>query len=154
MTRPAIRDPRSAIGATQRAVLLWTLLGLFAARVAGQLAVASGRAPFLPPMEQWQSGLLPYPALVAFQIVALVLLGMVCVHFSRGSGYFVRHRRWLGTPLWILGWIYAASMVMRYAAWMTLRPDQRWTGDLIPVIFHIVLATFLLVVADHHRRMR
>ena len=46
---------------------------------------------------------------------------------------------------------YAASMILRYAVWMTIRPDQRWTGDLIPVVFHIVLASFLLVVAHHHR---
>jgi len=35
---------------------------------------------------------------------------------------------------------------------MMIRPDQRWTGDLIPVVFHIVLASFLLVVAHHHRQ--
>lgn len=139
---------------TRRAALLWVLLGLFAARVAGQLAVASGRAPFLPPMAQWQSGLLPYPVLVALQILVLVVLTAACVHFTRGSGYFIVRRGWLGTPLWVFGWIYAASMIVRYAAWMTLRPDQRWTGDLIPVVFHLVLATFLLVVADHHRSVR
>jgi hypothetical protein len=36
-------------------------------------------------------------------------------------------------------------MVVRYAL---LRQD------LIPVAFHIVLATFLLVVAEHHRTVR
>ena len=49
---------------------------------------------------------------------------------------------WLATPLWIVGWIYAIGMVVRYAL---LR------RDLIPVVFHIVLASFLLVVAHHHR---
>ena len=44
-------------------------------------------------------------------------------------------------------------MVVRYAVWMTIRPDERWTGDLIPVAFHLVLASFLLVVAQHHRRL-
>jgi hypothetical protein len=135
-----------------RPTLLWTLLGLFAGRVVGQLLVFSSGASFLPPMEQWQSGLLPYPALLASQVFILVALGSVCVQFSRGRGYFVRRRGWLGTPLWIVGLIYAGSMAVRYAAWMTFRPDQRWTGDLIPVVFHIVLASFLLVVADHHRQ--
>lgn len=135
-----------------RAAALWTLFALFAGRVAGQLAVAIGIAPFLPPMEQWQSGLLPYPALVTAQAAILAVLGTVCIQFSRGRGYFVRRRGWLGTPLWIVGWMYAFSMAVRYAVWMTVRPDQRWTGDLIPVAFHIVLASFLLVLSDYHRQ--
>jgi hypothetical protein len=135
-----------------RSTLLWTLLGLFAGRVIGQLLVFSGRTSFLPAMEQWQSGLLPYPALVASQLIILIVFASVCLQFSRGDGYFVRRRHWLGTPLWIVGWIYATLMVLRYAAWMALRPEERWTGDLIPVVFHVVLASFLLVVAHHHRQ--
>ena len=134
-----------------KAATLWTLLALFAGRVLGQLAVALEAAPFLPPMEQWQSGLLPYPVLLAAQAALLAGLGTICVQFSRGRGYFLRSRYWLGTPLWIAGWIYAASMAARYAVWMAIRPEERWTGDLIPVAFHIVLASFLLVVAGHHR---
>ena len=122
---------------------LWTLLGLFALRVLGQLAVAAGLAPFLPPMDAWQSGLLPYPVLLASQVVILGVFGFVCVQFSRGRGYFAEPRRWLATPLWIVGWVYAVSMVVRYAALRT---------DIIPVIFHLVLAAFLLTVAHVHRR--
>ena len=124
--------------------MLWILLFLFACRVLGQALVAAGVAPFLPPMADWQSGLLPYPLLLASQIVILVVLLIVCVQFSKGDGYFVRRRRWLGTPLWIVGWIYAVGMVMRYAL---LR------RDVIPVVFHVVLASFLLIVARRHRRV-
>jgi lysylphosphatidylglycerol synthetase-like protein (DUF2156 family) len=123
--------------------LLWVLLTLFVLRVLGQLLVVSGVAPFLPPMEEWQSGLLPYPLLFASQIVIVAVLATVCMQFSRGSGYFVRPHAWLAMPLWIVGWIYAAGMVVRY---VMLR------HDLIPVTFHIVLATFVLVVAHHHRQ--
>ena len=126
-----------------RATLLWILLALFALRVLGQLLVVAGVAPFLPPMDEWQSGLLPYPVLFASQIAILALLAMVCIQFSHGRGLFVRRNRWLATPLWIVGWIYAIGMVVRYAL---LRRDA------IPVVFHIVLASFLLVVANHHRR--
>lgn len=126
-----------------RLTLLWILLALFALRVLGQFLVVAGLAPFLPPIDDWQSGLLPYPVLLASQIVIVVTLATVCVQFSRGKGYFVHPRRWLATPLWIIGWIYAIGMVVRYAL---LRRDA------IPVVFHIVLASFLLVVAAHHRR--
>jgi hypothetical protein len=119
------------------------LFGLFALRVLGQLLVVAGLAPFLPPMDDWQSGLLPYPVLFASQMLILVVLGAVCVQFSRGRGYFVGPRTWLATPLWVVGWIYAGGMIVRYAL---LRRDA------IPVVFHVVLACFLLTVAHYHRR--
>ena len=128
-----------------RPTLLWILLALFTLRVLGQLLVVAGHAPFLPAMDDWQSGLLPYPFLLASQIVIIGLLATVCLQFSRGEGYFVQYHAWVGTPLWIVGWIYAIGMVVRY---MLLRRDT------IPVVFHIVLASFLLVVAHHQRRMR
>ena len=122
--------------------LLWTLFALFACRVLGQLLVVAGLAPFLPPMDDWQSGLLPYPLLLASQIAILGVLATVCMQFSRNDGYFVRRRGWLATPLWTVGWIYFLGMIVRYAL---LR------RDVIPVVFHIVLASFLLLVARHHR---
>jgi hypothetical protein len=131
-----------------RVAALWTLLALFVGRVAGQLAVALDAAPFLPPMDEWQSGLLPYPLLFVSQLALIAAMVAICRRFSRGD---VRRWRSLGTPLWILGWIYAGAMVARYAAWMAIRPEERWTGDLIPVVFHLVLASFVLLVADHHR---
>ena len=126
-----------------RPTLLWIMLCLFAARVVGQLLVVADLAPFLPPVDEWQSGLLPYPFLLASQIVILVLLATVCLQFSRDHGFFVRRQVWLATPLWIAGWLYALGMVVRY---VLLRRDA------IPVVFHIVLASFLLVVSHHHRR--
>lgn len=126
-----------------RRAVLWLLLFLFALRVLGQLLVVAGMAPFLPPMDEWQSGLLPYPLLLASQIVILAILATVCVQFSRRRGFFVRRNASLAMPLWIVGWIYAIGMVVRYAL---LR------RDIIPVIFHIVLASFVLIVAQYHRR--
>ena len=97
---------------------------------------------------------MPYPALLAAQCIILLTFSIVCMQFTRGRGYFVDRGGWLGTPLWLVGCVYAASMVIRYAVWVTIRPDERWTGDLIPVAFHLVLASFLLVVAHHHRQRR
>ena len=52
----------------------------------------------------------------------------------------------------VLGWsyLYAAAMVVRYAIRMARRPDQRWTGGTIPIIFHLVLATFQWTFAQYH----
>ena len=67
-----------------RATLLWILLTLFALRVLGQLLVVLVAAPFLPPMDEWQSGLLPYPLLLASQIVTVALLATVCMRCCAG----------------------------------------------------------------------
>lgn len=125
------------------AAALWTLLTLFALRVVGQLLVALCVAPFLPPMDDWQSGLLPYPLLLASQVLILALFGTICVQFSRGRGYFVQPQRWFATPLWIFGWVYASAMGVRYALLRT---------DIIPVAFHLVLGGFLLVLARYQKR--
>ncbi len=136
------RDPAKSKRIVTRAALLWVLLTLFVFRVIGQLLVVNDLAPFLPPMDAWQSGLLPYPLLLASQILIVGVLATVCIQFSRRRGYFVRRHAWLATPLWVLGWIYAVGMVVRYAL---LR------RDLIPVTLHVVLAMFLLVVAQYQR---
>lgn len=135
-----------------RALALRLLLGLFVLRVAGQLAVALGVAPFLPPMREWYSGLIPYGPLLASQLVIIALLAAICRDLARGHGYFARRRSWLHRPLSILAWLYAASMIVRYAVTMAMYPERRWTGGAIPIVFHLVLATFLLVLADHHRQ--
>ena len=96
------------------AAVLWILLLLFALRVLGQLLVVAGLALFLPPMDDWQSGRLPYPLLLASQTLIVGVLVTVCTQFSRVNGYFVRRHDWLATPLWIVEWIYAAGMIVRY----------------------------------------
>jgi len=42
------------------APLLWALLALFVLRVTSQTLVAFFDVDFLPPMQEWYSGLLPY----------------------------------------------------------------------------------------------
>src|SRR3989449_8511904 len=51
------------------ATVLWFLLFLFCLRVAGQALVAAFAVPFLPPMQQWYSGVMPYPILLPVQIL-------------------------------------------------------------------------------------
>jgi hypothetical protein len=49
------------------------------------------RAPrWLPPMDQWQSGLLRYPVLVPGQVLVLSVMLWICADFSRGQGRFVQ----------------------------------------------------------------
>jgi hypothetical protein len=42
-------------------------------------------------------------------------------------------------------------MVVRYLVRMTRRPDQRWTGGTIPIIFHALVATFQWIFGAYHQ---
>lgn len=138
----------------QVALVLSVFFVLFAGRVAGQWFVESGAAPWLPARSEWYSGMIPYRPLLAVQLALLVLLAMVIRDFARGRGYFVEPRPWFAVQLWWFGLLYMAAMLVRYGLLMLLRPDLRWLHGTIPILFHIVLAGFLLTVSHYHRASR
>jgi hypothetical protein len=121
--------------------LLWTLLALFVLRVAGQALVAFWGVPWLPPMERWYSGLMPYPLLLPAQLAIIVLMARICSDFTRRWGFFVRPRRFFAVHWLWFGWIYLAGMVLRFL----------FQGPTIPVFFHWVLAAFVIAVGLWHR---
>jgi hypothetical protein len=123
-------------------VLLWTLLALFVLRVAGQAMVAFLGVPWLPPMQHWYSGLMPYELLLPAQLLIIALMTWICIDFTRGRGYFVQPRRFFAVPWLWFGWIYLAAMLVRFAL----------QGPGIPVVFHWVLAAFVIAVGLWHRR--
>ncbi len=131
-------------------VQLWVLLLLFVLRVLGQMLVAIGWRWFLAPMHEWSSGLLAYRYLLPLQIVIIFLYGKVCLSFTRGAGFMVAPRRKLGRALLVLGIVYFASMIIRYAVTMALHPERRWTGGSIPIFFHLVLSAFILSLGRYH----
>jgi hypothetical protein len=129
---------------------LLILFFLFCLRVLGQMLVAFVHVSFLPPMKEWFSGLLPYPELLVSQFLIIILFSKICVDFYRGRGYFVQPSARFGRNLKVFGYIYFGGMVLRYVLRMSLYPNQRWFGGTIPIIFHCVLATFILVLANFH----
>jgi len=131
---------------------LWLLLGLFCLRVLGQMLVVFAKVSFLPPMEEWQSGLLPYPVLLVSQFVIIALLSKVAADFTRGGGYFATPNARLAKGLVYFGWIYLLGMALRYIIRMALYHEARWFGGTIPIFFHWVLASFILLVGYYHRK--
>ena len=111
-----------------RKLLLTILLCLFILRVAGQLLVVLFAPNWLPPMEAWYSGLLPYLLLLPAQIVIIALMIWM----------ILRPPPTRRAPILIFACIYALAMIVRYAI---LRTHE------IPVVFHLVLAGFLFVYA-------
>ena len=133
---------------------LWTFTVLLIGRVAGQIVVASRAPRWLPPMEQWQSGLLPYPTLVAGQGIVLTLMIWISADFSRGRGFWVLPRPGLGTAALWWSAVYFGAMVARYVIRMARRPDQRWLGGTIPIVFHSLVAAFQWTFGLYHTALR
>jgi uncharacterized protein len=128
---------------------LCTLLLFF--RISGQILVVLRAPRWLPPMEQWQSGLLPYPILLCGQAVVFTLMVWISANAVRGSGVFVDPRRpAAGLVIVGLSGIYFGWMIVRYIVRMLRRPDQRWFGGTIPIVFHCVVALFLFTFGRYH----
>ena len=135
---------------TTFSIFLWLFTALLVARVLGQLVVAGMSPKWLPPFEQWQSGLLPYPVLLAGQAIVLALMTWISTDFSRGYGFWVEPRPRLGLAALVWSYLYFASMVARYVVRMMRRPDQRWLGGTIPIIFHSIVAAFQWTFGTYH----
>jgi hypothetical protein len=131
--------------------ILAALTALFALRVGGQYLVSIGMGGPLPPMGFWYSGLIPYPLLLPLQLSLLALMTRINSAFRRGSGWLVAPRPRLGRVLVVVGAIYLLSMVARLALTFMLAPDGRWLGSIIPVVFHWVLAGYVLSLGMYHR---
>ena len=112
-------------------------------RALGQALVVFLDVQFLPPKEAWYSGLMPYEYLLPSQLVIIVLMAKICVDFSRERGFFFKPKKLLATAWLWFGCLYLAAMVAR-AVLLWDRP--------IPIVFHWVLAAFVITVGLSHRR--
>lgn len=128
--------------ASRTAFALGVLTVLFAARVVGHALVAYLDVTWLPPMEAWYSGLLPYPVLLPTQLVILLVQVVIGRDVRRGRGFFSRPRPRAGRALQWLAYVYALAMIVRYAV-MRSHP--------IPIVFHWVLAAFLFTLGRSMR---
>jgi hypothetical protein len=122
---------------------LWVLLALFVLRVLGQALVVFLDVQFLPPMEAWYSGLMPYEYLLPSQLVIIAVMAKICADFTRQRGYFFQPKHWLAKGFLWFGYVYLAVMLAR-AVFLWDRP--------IPIVFHWVLAAFVITVGLSHRR--
>jgi hypothetical protein len=94
-------------------------------------------------MEAWYSGLMPYPYLLPSQIVLIVVMAKICLDFSRERGFFFDPKRFLAVEWLWFGYVYLAAMIAR-AVFLWDHP--------IPIVFHWVLAAFVITVGLSHRR--
>jgi hypothetical protein len=133
------------------AALLALLTVCFGLRVAGQFIVSRSAPTWLPSMPEWYSGVVPYPRLLAIQLAMLAVMGATVVGLAVGWPAVANPRPALGTALLLIAWPYGLSMPIRYAVRMWRHPEARWTGRTIPIVFHVVLASWLFVLGSYLR---
>lgn len=131
------------------AIWLYLLTGLFIFRVLAQLLVGFVEISFLPTFEQWHSGTMPYAILLMFQIAIIGLMVRVTLRIARNQAI---PKRQTGLILLVIGTLYFGSMLVRGALGLTLMSDSRWFTNYIPTFFHLVLASFVLLVGHYHHR--
>ena len=134
--------------------ILVALTVLFSLRVLGQVLVAFFSVPWLPSMEQWYSGLVPYPILLVIQLAMVTVMMKLSIEISRGAGRFAKqHPSW--SPILVsFSAIYAGGMALRYILTMLFRPELRWFGHTIPIFFHFVLAGFIFILGLYHAKTK
>lgn len=128
---------------------LWLLLALFIVRVIAQPLALLTSAPFLPPFESWHSGVLPYPALVAAQLLIIAWLARTAWRFSSGD---VTPSYRVGISMLTMGAVYFAIMLVRLVLGLTILSSNRWFSSILPTVFHLVLASYLLLYGHFHFR--
>jgi hypothetical protein len=136
------------------AAVLGGLAFAFLLRVLGQALVAGGWAEFLPRMEQWYSGLIPYGPLLAIQVFMLAVQAAISRDIWRNSGRLAGRHPSLGRGLRWFSYVYFAAMLLRYTLTMALYPERRWLTGTIPIFFHCVLAAYLFTLGTYYSRRR
>ena len=137
--------------ASDAALLLAFLTAAFGLRVLGQFIVSRRAPAWLPPMAEWYSGAVPYPRLLAIQVVMLAGMSLVVVGLAAGWPPMTAPRPVLGSVLLAIAWPYGLAMPVRYAVRMWRVPAARWNGRTIPIVFHVVLAAWLFVLGSYLR---
>jgi hypothetical protein len=105
---------------------------------------------WLPDIDAWHSGSLPYPVLLPAQIAVLMLMAVVAWNPRvRGRQFASSHPRAAGA-LRLVGCAYFLVMAARLVLNILENGAQFWREGAIPVAFNWVLALFVLVAG---RRM-
>ncbi len=136
---------------TKHGPILALITALFACRVLGQALVAFLGVTWLPAMEHWHSGLVPYPTLLIVQLLMLILMIKIAGEIWRGAGFFAELRPHWAEFLIKFSAAYVGIMVLRYILTMIEHPEMRWFGPTIPIFFHFVLAGFVYVLGRYHQ---
>ncbi|MGV7220160.1 MAG: hypothetical protein ACQ9MH_01395 [Nitrospinales bacterium] len=128
---------------------LWLsiLLLIFCFHVVAQFIQYVSPVSFLPPFGDWQSGALSYEILVVTQIIIIFVLLRFVLRVANGKEIPDRKS---GQVYLIFGLAYFVLMLFRLGAGLTFATDHNWFSARIPTLFHLVLASFLILLGFYH----
>lgn len=146
------RSRRHAIyadpAAGDHAFLLCLLTFLFALRVLGQMLQRWLPQPFLPPFESFQGSHLPYSVLLSAQLVILAVMMTFAERVRRES---LTHSLRAGKMLAWIGAIYMGGSLVRIGIGLCVPAAPAWFTAWISAVFHVVLAAYVLTLAQCYR---
>jgi hypothetical protein len=127
--------------------LLFACTFLFLMRVLGQLIQWQAPLPYLPPFASFQGSSLPYWLLLSLQVLILATMSRYAwlVHAGR-----LRPNKKAGRILMWCGGFYMIGSVARIVIGITVPTAAAWFSALIPSMFHIVLAGYVIALAFYH----
>ena len=128
-------------------LILGVLTALFAIRVLGQAIQYWSPQQWLPDFGSFQGSSLPYGFLLATQLVILAAMARFALRPGSPSQRASRILFWLGG-------IYMLGSLARIFVGLTMPGAPAWFRTWIPAGFHVVLAAYVLTLADYHRPRR
>ena len=128
---------------------LGILLLIFCVHVGAQFIQFINPVSFLPPLEEWNSGNLPYEVMAVSQIIIIFVLFGFVLRMASGRETPVRKS---GQVYLIFGFAYLVLMIFKITEGITDGSSQSWFIAKIPSLFHLVLASFLILVGHYHFR--
>ncbi|MDH3658669.1 MAG: sterol desaturase family protein [Alphaproteobacteria bacterium] len=132
----------SRIAKTRFVLTLLTLLLL--GRVAGQFMARGGVASWLPPDALWHADLLPYGYLLIVQLVMLAVMAVAIWRLDH-----IRPRPALAAFMASTALVYGLVMIGRGVVGFLDLSAAAWFDAPISTPFHLVLAGWLLIFAEH-----
>lgn len=133
------------IAARQAGTLLWICVALFAFRVIAQVEVLLLAPAWLPDMDAWYSGWMPYSVLLPAQIAILASMAVAAWNPRIRHGLFALTHPRAAAALRVFAVAYFVVMAARLLWILEQYAFEYWREGAIPVAFHWVLALFLLI---------
>lgn len=148
-TPPTPPGPPAACATPNITALLTLLTALFALRVAVQAIQYWTPLPFLPPHDWFQGSRLPYGLLLVAQLLILAVMVRAIVQIVQGRRY-----RSPGQVRFLTGAavLYLLAALGRAAIGLFWPDAHPWFRSPVSVVFHLVLAAFVALLAGHDRR--
>ena len=140
---------RALLQTNNSTFLLWSLIFLFALRVAGQAMQRWLPQTYLPPFNAFQGSSLPYWLLLSVQLVILATMSTCTYRIHLGM---LQPSFNVGRTLAWTGGLYMTGSLIRIVVGLTMPGAPAWFSTWIPAVFHVVLAGFVLAMARHHLR--